>query len=69
MQNAPGTPFGGAITAALYLQRFVDEDIRWLHFDIMAWNNRARNGRPIGGEAMGLRAMYETLEQLYLRQK
>ncbi len=67
MQNAASTPFGGAITAALYLQSFVDPNTRWLHFDIMAWNSRARSGRPIGGEAMGLRAMLEVLEQLYTR--
>ena len=67
LQNAASTPFGGATTAALYLQRFVDKSVRWLHFDIMAWNTRARSGRPIGGEAMGLRAMFETLEHLYVR--
>lgn len=67
MQNAASTPFGGAITAALYLQKFVDSSVRWLHFDIMAWNNRARSGRPIGGEAMGLRAMLVSLENLYGR--
>jgi len=67
LQNAASTPFGGAITAALYLQRFVDKNTRWLHFDIMAWNSRARSGRPIGGEAMGLRAMLETLEGMYVR--
>ena len=66
IQNAASTPFGGAITAALYLQRFVDSNTRWLHFDIMAWNNRARSGRPIGGEAMGLRAMLKSLEDLYV---
>jgi len=66
LQNAANTPFGGATTAALYLQRFVDDNIRWLHFDIMAWNNRARSGRPIGGEAMGLRAMLASLEELYV---
>ncbi len=65
MQNAASTPFGGAITAALYLQSFVEPNTRWLHFDIMAWNSRARSGRPIGGEAMGLRAMLEVLERLY----
>jgi len=65
LQNAASTPFGGAITAALYLQNFVSDKTRWLHFDIMAWNTRARSGRPIGGEAMGLRAMFEALEQMY----
>lgn len=65
VQNAASTPFGGAITAALYLQRFVDDTVRWLHFDVMAWNTRARSGRPVGGEAMGVRAMLESIEQLY----
>ena len=66
MQNAASTPFGGATTAALYLQSFVDDNISWAHFDIMAWNNRSRVGRPIGGEAMGVRAVFEVLEKRYL---
>lgn len=65
LQNAASTPLGGAITAALYLQKFVAKKIDWLHFDIMAWNIRNRPGRPVGGEAMGLRAMFEMLEQRY----
>lgn len=64
-QNCASTPFGGATTAALYLKKFVDANVPWLHFDIMAWNVRSRPGRPIGGEAMGLRAMFATLEQRY----
>lgn len=67
MQNSASTPFGGATTAALYLQSFVDDNISWAHFDIMAWNNRSRVGRPIGGEAMGVRAMFEVLEKRYIR--
>ncbi len=63
--NSASTPFGGATTAALYLQNFVPDNIPWLHFDIMAWNNRKRAGRPIGGEAMGIRAVYEVLEKRY----
>ena len=65
MQNSASTPFGGATTAALYLQSFVDDSINWAHFDIMAWNNRSRAGRPIGGEAMGVRAVFEVLEQRF----
>lgn len=64
-QNSASTPFGGATTAALYLKKFVDDKIPWLHFDIMAWNVRSRPGRPIGGEAMGLRAMFATLEHRF----
>jgi len=65
-QNCASTPFGGATTAALYLQKFVDTKIPWLHFDIMAWNVRSRPGRPVGGEAMGMRAMLATLEQRFV---
>ncbi|MEM7258598.1 MAG: leucyl aminopeptidase family protein, partial [Pseudomonadota bacterium] len=63
--NSATTPFGGATTAALYLQNFVDKKISWAHFDIMAWNNRKRAGRPVGGEAMGVRAMYDVLEKRF----
>lgn len=62
LANCATSPFGGAITAALFLQEFVDDDIPWLHFDVMAWNNRKLAGRPTGGEAMGLRAMFEYLK-------
>ena len=62
--NAPASPQGGAITAALFLERFVG-DTPWVHFDIMAWNQRARPGHPVGGEAMGLRAVYGYLEERY----
>lgn len=65
IQNCASSPLGGATTAALYLQSFVDDSISWAHFDIMAWNNRTRTGRPIGGEAMGIRAMFEVLENRY----
>ena len=60
--NSGATPFGGAITAALFLQRFVGGGTPWAHFDIMAWNARKRPGRPEGGEATGLRALHRYLE-------
>ena len=58
MVNSAPSPYGGAITAALFLQAFVAESVSWAHFDVMAWNLRARPGRPAGGEAMGVRAVY-----------
>lgn len=64
--NSP-EPYAGAITAALFLQSFVPHHIPWLHFDIMAWNIRARLGRPVGGEAMGLRALYRYLQTIFCR--
>ena len=56
---------GGAITAALYLEQFVSRSTPWAHFDIMAWNASARPGRPVGGEAMGMRALYTVIEQRF----
>jgi leucyl aminopeptidase len=58
LNNCPDAPFAGAITAALFLEAFVEPDIPWAHFDLMAWNLEGKPGRPEGGEAMGLRAAY-----------
>ena len=55
---------GGAITAALFLEHFVD-DVPWVHFDIMGSNAKSRPARPEGGEAMGLRAVYQFLSNRY----
>jgi len=59
--NSSASGMGGAITAALYLQKFVSDTQAWVHFDVMAWNDRKQPGRPIGGEAFGIRAVYEYL--------
>jgi leucyl aminopeptidase len=58
LNNVSEGPQGGAITAALYLQEFVEPLIPWAHLDVMAWNNRSRPGRPEGAEAQTLRALY-----------
>ncbi|MBN8714124.1 MAG: leucyl aminopeptidase family protein [Xanthomonadales bacterium] len=65
--NSGGAGHAGAITAALYLERFVDPASAWVHLDTYAWNDRARPGRPQGGEAMGLRALFAYLKQRYPR--
>jgi len=65
LNNAPHSPYGGAITAALFLESFVEANIPWAHFDIMAWNTQSKPGRPNGGEAMGLRAVYQFLVEKY----
>ena len=57
--NSSPQGYGGAITAALYLNEFIDDNTQWAHFDMMAWNNRDRSGRPKGGEAMGLLAVFQ----------
>lgn len=65
MMNSSPEGYGGAITAALYLNEFVPKEIDWAHFDVMAWNTRDRAGRPKGGEAMGLLAVYQYLNTRY----
>ena len=65
IMNGTSQPWGGAITAALFLQEFVPAEIPWAHFDIMAWSTRAKPGRPVGGEAMALRAVFEFIERRY----
>ncbi len=53
--------FAGSIVAALFLDYFVPRDIAWAHFDVYAWNDAGRPGRPVGGEAQGLRAVLAAL--------
>jgi leucyl aminopeptidase len=55
----------GAITAGLFLQEFVNEKTNWIHIDLMAYNNTKSVGKPIGGEAMGIRALWELLKNRY----
>ncbi len=58
LSNAASGGFAGAITAGLYLSRFVETGVKWVHFDTFAWMPTAKAGRPKGGEALGLRASY-----------
>ncbi|KQN00835.1 aminopeptidase [Sphingobium sp. Leaf26] len=67
INNAGEGGFAGAITAALFLKRFVPEDTPWLHLDTFAWRPASRPGRPKGGEALGLRAVFRLLQQRYGR--
>ncbi len=63
--NNASSSFGGAITAALFLQQFTNKDIPWCHLDTYGWNDSKRPGRPLGGEAMGLRAVFRMLQNRY----
>lgn len=65
LNNAPSSGYAGAITAALFLKKFVEDVTAWVHIDMMAWNIKARAGRPEGGEAMGLRALYAMIAARY----
>ncbi len=65
LNNAPDGGFAGAVTAALFLQRFVPDGTPWLHLDTFAWRPVAKPGRPKGGEALGLRAVWAMLQARY----
>lgn len=63
--NAADGPFAGAVTAALFLDRFVAEDTPWAHLDTFAWMPATKPGRPRGGEALGLMAAWEMLRRRF----
>ncbi len=63
--NTGKGPMAGAINAALFLQDFVPPAQPWLHIDLFAWNDSARPGRPVGGEAQTLRTLLAYLEQRF----
>lgn len=64
LANSAKTGFGGAITAALFLEQFVGKT-PWVHFDIMAWNKSSTPGKPEGGEALGLHAVFSYLQKRF----
>ena len=63
--NSASGGFAGCITAALFLKKFAPESVSWAHFDTFAWRPVAKPGRPIGGEALGLRASWCYLQGRY----
>jgi leucyl aminopeptidase len=65
MNNVTTDGFAGSITAALFLQRFVEKTACWAHFDIFGWNPSDRPHCPIGGEAQGIRALERLLSKRY----
>jgi leucyl aminopeptidase len=65
LNNSGKSSYGGCITAALFLEHFVEPTIPWVHIDTFAWNQENRPGRPHGGEALGLRAVFSYLKQRY----
>lgn len=65
ISNTGKLPQGGAITAGLFLQRFVDNDIPWMHFDIMGANLDSKPGRPSGGEAQAFRSVFYFLSEKF----
>jgi leucyl aminopeptidase len=66
LSNMADGNYAGAITAALFLERFVEHTRSWVHLDIFAWNDRAVAGRQIGGEATGMRALFDFVESRFM---
>lgn len=57
--------FGGSITAALFLSRFVDKAKTWAHFDIFGWVPADKPWAKMGGEAQAIRALYGHIKATY----
>lgn len=64
--NTSGTGFAGSITAALFLSRFVEKTDSWVHFDVYGWTPSDRPGKPAGGEAQGIRCLFDMISERYL---
>jgi len=63
INNSGRGGFAGSVVAALFLDYFVPQDVAWAHFDVYAWNDASRPGRPLGGDAQGLRAVLAALSK------
>lgn len=65
LNNISSTPYGGAITAALFLSEFIGKQKPWIHVDFMGYNTRSRPGRPEGGDAMGMRSLFALIKDRF----
>jgi len=63
--NSTASSYAGAITAALFLQNFIDPNVVWAHLDLMAYNVSSKPGHPEGGEAMSILALFSYLQKNY----
>lgn len=63
--NVTPDGFAGAVTAALFLRRFVERAVSWAHFDVFGWSPVERPHCPVGGEAQGIRAIEDVLTRRY----
>lgn len=68
LANMANNPMAGCIYGALFLRRFVGEKIPWAHLDTWAWRDPGKPGRPKGGDALGLRAVFAMLQERYPKQ-
>jgi leucyl aminopeptidase len=63
--NTTGAGFAGSVTAALFLSRFVENAQSWAHFDIFGWTPAEKPGKPSGGEAQGIRCLFDMITDRY----
>ncbi len=69
ISNVSSSRGGGAIIAALFLKEFINNGIPWIHFDFEAYNLNDKPGRPKGGEAQTLRAVFQYLLKRFVESK
>lgn len=65
INNVTSDGFAGAVTAALFLERFVGKAKSWAHFDVYGWSPVERPHCPVGGEAQGIRALARVLSERF----
>ncbi len=65
ISSTGSSSYGGAITAALFLESFLEKSVNWIHIDAGAYNTSASPGKPEGGEAMGLITLYHYILRYY----
>ena len=65
LSNVSAGPFAGSVTAALFLRRFVEPGVPWVHFDIFGWTPAGKPGRPEGGEVQAARLLFRLLADRY----
>ncbi|MFN3766665.1 MAG: leucyl aminopeptidase family protein, partial [Aliihoeflea sp.] len=65
MNNVTTDGFAGSVTAALFLQKFVENARSWVHLDIFGWNPVDKPHAAIGGEAQAIRSLMHVLEARY----
>ncbi len=65
MKNIGGRP-AGSITAAQFLQRFINQGVKWAHFDIagVTWLSKGKPCSPKGASAFAVQLLNRYLENL-----
>jgi leucyl aminopeptidase len=69
MRNVSNSRDAGSITAAQFLQRFVQPGVAWAHLDIagMAWSGKGNETTPKGATAYGVRLLDKLIADNYER--